>query len=126
MRIQESGNYNINHKAYFKNNALFREAYGNFAKPEKTIIEKFKNNLPNHELEILKLDKERFHWNISIFNNITKKFQIFNISRYPNGTNRSEDTTCLDRLMQNLIEIPDFFEKKQDEIKSFTDLTSSL
>ena len=69
---------NIVHKAYFKPNAEFKKLYGNHKVLQEELIKKF-TDLPNHELEILKLTKltkgYKFEpsFTCEVFNNNTKK-----------------------------------------------------
>lgn len=62
MKIQSiNNNYNVSHKAYFKPNTNFHILYGreiksNFVNP--MLVKKVKE-LPNHELEILKLSNSK-------------------------------------------------------------------
>lgn len=61
MRIQSiNNNYNqnnISHKAYFKHNSILENLYKNAPKDNNlvSLVDKFKNSLPNHELVISEL-----------------------------------------------------------------------
>lgn len=65
MRIQSiNNNYNqnnISHKAYFKHNLILENLYKNAPKDNNlvSLVDKFKNSLPNHELVISEIMKAK-------------------------------------------------------------------
>ena len=73
MNITPISNNNISHKAYFKNNTQFKEFFCKYPVDENLAF-RIVNNLPNHELEILRIkhfeDKSCL---LKIFNHTTKR-----------------------------------------------------
>ena len=62
MKVQTINNQNnISHEAYFKPNEQLRNLYNVSAKTKelRTMAEQFKNNLPKHELEIIKTENSK-------------------------------------------------------------------
>ena len=128
MRVQGINNQNsISHKAYFKPNAEFKRLWtirpikddGFFNK-----LKNFKSELPNHELEIIEINRFIIDKKVSdtylIFNNVTHK--SFGVAiALTNVKNNLE--LILESLLSGNDKTKDFFKSTEDTLK-FEEITT--
>ena len=112
MKIQTSNN--ISHKAYFKPNREFKKLWA--IKPHNTEIylsklKKVKNELPNHQLEIIDagttLIEEKLKYYYLIFNNLTSKAFGVEVAA---DSERNHFVEILDSLLEKNEKTDNFFQ----------------
>ena len=123
MKVDSINKSNISHKAYIKPNELFRDLYAKSAKTKelRTLAESFRNNLPKHELEILKCDKSMTNFLIyEVKNSATQKTHRAFVTN--DKINKPRYGAC--ELLTSLIRLnfTDFFREKSVQVTDSTDI----
>ena len=124
MKIQSiNQSQNISHKAYFKQNELLRDIYAKSAKTKelRTLAESFRNNLPKHELEILKCDKSMTNYLIyEVKNNVTQKTH----RAFVTGEKLGKPRYGICELLTSLIRLnfTEFYREKNLQITEASDI----
>ncbi len=128
MKVQSINNQNnISHKAYFKPNAEFKKLWA--VRPKNTEdyfdrLRKFKNDLPNHQLEIVDsgraLIDEKLQDFYLIFNNVTNK--AFGVS-ITVGSVKNHLVKVLNLLLEKNDKTQDFFKSTWDS-SEFDNITT--
>ena len=121
MKVQGVNNNqnNLSHKAYFKRNAMFNNLCDRSLQYiTEEAISKF-NALPNHELEILSVTRNKFSGVdcIAIFNNTTKKRSVFAIT----GGDKLKE--LVDILCGKSQEVDWFFKRSEPVVAIYEKLT---
>ena len=133
MKIQSINSQNsISHRAYFKENTLLKKVLEQDFKRGWTgdltyEAKRFKSMLPNHELEILHIDPNKYKYAkkgaFTVINSVTKKVKEFT---YESGVWGSEP--CI-KLIMNIIRRDEdseyFFDETDNYEKAlYNDLTT--
>lgn len=134
MKIQSINSQNsISHRAYFKENTLLKKILEQDFKRGWTgdltlELKKFKSMLPNHELEILHIDPNKFlrtdNGSFTVINNVTKKVKEFYYPRYM--SEREPRIKSIMNIIRKDKDCEHFFDEKDGYKKAFyNDLTTS-
>ena len=127
MKVDSINKSSISHKAYIKPNELFRDLYAKSAKTKelRTLADTFRNNLPKHELELIKCDKSMTNFLIyDVRNNITHKTHRAFITKDKIDKPRYGICELLASLYR--LNFTDYYREKNVKITETTDIFDIL